>query len=213
MFWFYLIWFIEVLALLSMLLYLLKHPSAVGRLLAAILVVAALNDGLALFGLTPAWMNTVKLDLVIFLQWAGYLSVFFLLLTGRSKKVIAALLVSYVLTTAAFSVAAYLADVGHYFIPYTAGALFILASILLYFHQDLVVEQNEGSLLQRFYPLIFAGLFIWIAAEIPIMTSIEFLKDAEVPETVMVMMYAKIVASAVYYLCYPAAIIWSMRSS
>jgi len=209
---FYFIWSVELIALLSMLVYLYKHRSQAGMILITVLSIAFLSESLSLFRISPASQENLKRDLTIFLQWSGYLVAFIFLLRGLKRKLVWVFLTLYVLSTLAFVLAKWHLDVNHSFVPYTIGALFILISVLMYFHQYLVVEQNDGSFVKSFFPLILAGLFVWIAAEVPLMTSIEYMVKNGLQDKLLPFYYTKIFANALYYFCYPIGLLWSMRS-
>jgi len=209
---FYIIWAVELLAFLSMLAYCRKHRSRAGLVLLVILAAVVLKEGTATFRLGPWAFHPIAVDLIIFIQWAGYLFMFSMVLKKTKQAIAKAVLGAYVLITAAFAWRGLTIGFGHDFIPYLFGATSILTCVLMYFHQEIVQGNTDVPILKRFYPLIFGGLFIWIAVDVPVMTSIDYLVANNLNDELMPFLKVKQYAGIFYYLCYPLALIWSMRN-
>lgn len=88
------------------------------------------------------------------------------------------------------------------------GSFGILIGILLFFYEKLN-ETNAENIFRNFWFWISAGLFVFFAAEIPIMSLLNYLlqQEYDVIEQVTPVLNAKRVISLIYYLMYLVGIL------
>lgn len=91
--------------------------------------------------------------------------------------------------------------------PYVLGAVSLLTCVLIYFYELLVFKPAPNRLFKNFYSPIFAALFIWLATELPIFASFNYIIEHKLTVKELPWLKLKIYATRLYYLSYPIALL------
>jgi hypothetical protein len=206
----------ELLALLVTAWYFMRRRSPVSLLLLLLLIVIAATETLGKFRdvFSPHLNIFLLQNIELLLEIGTYLGIYYLAVSAPALRRLIGWLLSIYLAFSVFA-ALRLQPLDRVFptLSIVTGGLFILASILIYFYQEL--RNMEQSNLYRdplFY--ISVGLFVFYANEIPVMTLLNYYLEHHIAAPKVYFVFnLKLVVSIAYYLLYSSAIIWTTRKS
>jgi hypothetical protein len=92
---------------------------------------------------------------------------------------------------------------------YILGALLVLSCVLLYFHEVIMISPSTVPLHRRYYLLISGGLFIFLAAEIPVMMILNYMIDHDISVAEWPIINVKMITSSLYYSTYAFGLSWA----
>jgi hypothetical protein len=92
---------------------------------------------------------------------------------------------------------------------YILGALLVLSCILLYFNEVIMISSSTFPLHRRYYLLISTGLFVFLAAEIPIMMILNYMVAHDISVADWPIIHVKMITSTFYYSIYAFGLLWA----
>ncbi len=185
-------------------------------LLVTLFVVMSVNSIHVFSFLNTDWIVENKFTIVsvtMIVEVGGYLLLYGFLIRNRRYRIF---IFIYFLLFLVFSALASISvqKLGEEYPTYSFifGSLGVLISIMIFFYEKLK-EKFSYRVFKNFWFLISVGLFIFLAIEIPFMSALNYLVQAEgqIPQSVMIVFYAKLGISLFYYLTYLLGISWRIN--
>ncbi|MCB0794869.1 MAG: hypothetical protein KDB88_09040 [Flavobacteriales bacterium] len=201
----------EVVAFLCMCWFAYRHRTRRSLLLVFLLLLVVLGESLNKFQVLPSQATSlVTVNSLVLVEWLCY-AVFFqwsistlkfrrMILIGLGLLGLFAIVNTLFLQSMTATIQTY---------TYILGALFILGCILLFFHEILLVQEVVVPLHRRYYLWISAGLFLFLAADIPVMMILNYMIEHKISPADWPVMNVKMAASSLYYSTYAVGLLWA----
>lgn len=205
---FELVYWIECLALLSLVYFQVKQGSARSMILVYVVSFAVLIETILTLKIFPGYeifLINLVIGVEMFLYMFFYLTLMKVSVNGRIMMFYMGFFLLIWLVDSIFFHSIF-SEIQSY--VYIAGAAGVLVFILAYMHQDLLKSERADPISKRYFLWISGALFIYLATEIPIMTIFAYMVKNSITISAMPIFKVKFAITMFYYLTFPIALLW-----